>query len=120
MNGLKTINDTMGHAAGDDALVTIALCMNRALKSRQYAYRIGGDEFVIICRKTKEEDVMALISRVKKNLSETDYYCSIGYSYNSEDNKNIEDMLRNSDMMMYTEKERYYEERNIQRRKVVQ
>ena len=34
--------------------LAIALCMNRALKSRQYAYRIGEDEFVIICRKSSK------------------------------------------------------------------
>ena len=42
MNGLKVINDTQGHAAGDEALVTLALCFRRALKSRQFGYRIGG------------------------------------------------------------------------------
>jgi diguanylate cyclase (GGDEF)-like protein len=117
MNGLKTINDTQGHAAGDEALVTIALCMNRALKSRQYAYRIGGDEFVIICRKSSKADVLELIKRIEKNLSETNYHCSIGYSYCEDDNKSIEDMLRESDMMMYEEKERYYEQCGISRRK---
>ena len=110
MNGLKTINDTQGHAAGDDALVTLGLCLNRSLKSRQYAYRIGGDEFVIVCRKTSEEDVMALIKRIDKNMSETKYHCSVGYSYSADGSKPVEDMLRESDMMMYAEKERYYAE----------
>ena len=117
MNGLKTINDTQGHAAGDEAIETIALCMNRALKSRQFAYRVGGDEFVIICRKTSEEDVLALIKRIERNISDTGYHCSIGYSFNENENKSIEDMLRESDMMMYEEKERYYESMGAARRK---
>ena len=110
MNGLKTINDTQGHAEGDEALVTLALCMNRALKSRQYAYRIGGDEFVIICRKTSEADVLALIKRIEKNVGETKYHCSVGYCYSADSSKPIEEMLKESDIMMYAEKERYYEE----------
>ena len=75
MNGLKELNDTQGHHAGDEALLTLALCMNRALKSRQYAYRIGGDEFAIICQKASEKDVSALVSRIKSNISETKYHC---------------------------------------------
>ena len=108
MNGLKTINDTQGHAEGDEALLTLALCMNRALKSRQYAYRVGGDEFVIICRKTSEADVKSLIDRIERNVGETKYHCSIGYCYCADYSKSIEEMLRESDVMMYAEKERYY------------
>ena len=115
MNGLKEINDTQGHIGGDEALVTLALCINRALKSRQYAYRIGGDEFVIICRKTSKEDVMALIKRIKKNVADTNYHCSIGYCYCSVFGKSIEEMLKESDLMMYAEKKRYYESRKTDR-----
>ena len=118
MNGLKTINDTLGHAAGDEALVTLALCFRRALKSRQYGYRIGGDEFVILCRKTPEAEMKELIGRIERNVSETAYHCAIGYSYSGDGKKPIEDMLRESDMMMYEVKERYYEERQVARRQV--
>ena len=116
MNGLKTLNDTEGHAAGDEALLTLALCMNRALKSRQYAYRIGGDEFAIICRRTSQEDVSALIKRIKNNFNETKYHCSVGFCYCSDGTIPIEDMLKKSDMMMYEEKKRFYEENNIKSR----
>lgn len=111
MNGLKAINDTAGHAAGDEALLTLALCFRRALKSRQFGYRVGGDEFVIICRKTPREEVTALIKRIENNVSETKYSCAIGYSYSADGTGSVEDMLRESDMMMYAVKERYYEER---------
>ena len=111
MNGLKAINDTAGHAAGDEALLTLALCFRRALKSRQFGYRVGGDEFVIICRKTPREEVAALIKRIENNVSETKYSCAIGYSYSADGTGSVEDMLRESDMMMYAVKERYYEER---------
>ena len=117
MNGLKTINDTLGHAAGDEALVTLALCFRRALKSRQYGYRIGGDEFVILCRKTSQADVTSLIERIEHNVGATAYNCAIGYSFSGDGKKPIEDMLRESDMMMYEVKERYYEERGAARRR---
>ena len=110
MNGLKVINDTLGHAAGDKALVTLALCFRQALKSRQFGYRIGGDEFVILCRKTSQSEMMELIKRIETNVGKTEYRCAVGYSYSADGKKPVEDVLRESDMMMYAVKENYYKE----------
>ena len=118
MNGLKYLNDNFGHAAGDEGLSTLALCFNRSLKRRQTGYRVGGDEFVIVCRKNSEEDVLALIERIKKYVSETKYTCSIGYSIRQDQTKPIDDLLKESDTLMYQEKERYYKETGKERRRV--
>ena len=108
MNGLKAINDNVGHAAGDEALVTLSLCFIKALKNREYGYRIGGDEFIIVCRKTSEEEVYDLLDRIRKNVSETEYSCSIGFALNMDGDKHIDELLKESDQMMYSEKEQYY------------
>ena len=108
MNGLKALNDTRGHAAGDEALVTLALCFCRSLKSRQFGYRIGGDEFVILCRKTSQPELMKLINRIESAVGETEYHCALGYSYSENGEKAVDDMLKESDMMMYTAKAQYY------------
>lgn len=108
MNGLKEINDTEGHAAGDEALVTLALCFMRAAKPKQSIYRVGGDEFVIICRRTSENEAKQLLERIAKNVSGTKYSCAIGYSYAPGGTKEIDDMLKESDDMMYAEKARHY------------
>ena len=102
------------------ALVTLALCFHRALKSRQFAYRIGGDEFVILCRKTSQEEMKALIGRIERSVGETKYDCAVGYSYSADGKKPVEDMLRESDMMMYAAKERFYRERGRDRRRAAQ
>lgn len=111
MNGLKAINDTEGHLAGDEALVTLALCFLRACWIRQTPYRIGGDEFVIVCHKMGEEEVIQLIERIKKNISETKYTCSIGYSYHENGVANLDDLLKESDEKMYLDKSEYYKNR---------
>ena len=108
MNGLKGINDTYGHAAGDEALVTLALCFAKAVRVRQSVYRMGGDEFVIVCRKTSEEEVKDLVTRIKENVSKTKYSCSIGYSYHEEGTIKLEDLLKESDKQMYSDKADYY------------
>lgn len=117
MNGLKKINDNDGHAAGDKALIILSYCFSRSLKNKQYGYRIGGDEFIIICRKTPEKDVLNLIELIRQYIKETPYSCSIGYSLNIDGNKHIDDILKESDEMMYQEKEKYYQESGIERRK---
>ena len=117
MNGLKILNDNEGHSAGDEALVTLALCFARPLGSRQSAYRIGGDEFIIVCRKTSEEKVVDIVGKIKESVSKTEYTCSIGYSFNTEGNKSINDLLKESDQMMYEEKEKYYLATGVERRR---
>ncbi len=108
MNGLKVVNDTYGHAAGDEALVTLAICFTKACKISQSAYRMGGDEFAIVCRKNSEEEVIKLIERINEYVSKTKYTCSIGYSYQKNGHKGLEDLLKLSDERMYSNKAEYY------------
>jgi len=117
MNGLKAINDSQGHAAGDEALVTLALCLLRAVRHGQSVYRIGGDEFVIVCRSASLQDVLSLVDRVRKSIGETAYSCSLGYCFTEEKNHDIDGMLRESDRMMYAEKARYYQTSGRDRRR---
>ena len=108
MNGLKAINDTYGHDAGDEALITLALCISKACKIKQSSYRMGGDEFVVVCRKTSEDDVKKLIDRVNKLIGETKYTCSIGYCYQKDGFLGLDDLLKKSDEEMYRNKAEFY------------
>ena len=117
MNGLKAINDSEGHAAGDEALSTLALCFMRALKRGQSGYRVGGDEFVIVCRKSSRAETEQLIERIRGYVAKTAYSCAVGYSWAGEESRNIDELLRESDAMMYAEKARYYESSGRDRRK---
>ena len=117
MNGLKDLNDSQGHAAGDEALTTLALCFTQAAKAHQSVYRIGGDEFLIICRQTTPDEVRQLVERVRKNVSQTEYTCSIGYSCTGEGRKSVSEMMKESDEMMYAEKASHYKEIGVDRRR---
>jgi len=109
MNGLKVINDTEGHTAGDKAISTIAGCFRSAAKRKQLVYRVGGDEFVVVCRKVSEEEVINLTKRINEKVNATPYSCSIGYSYSHDGKKPIDQLLSESDANMYAEKQLYYE-----------
>ena len=108
MNGLKEINDKEGHTAGDLALKTLASCCMQASSSKESVYRLGGDEFVITCRRVSEDDVKKLIERIQNKVGETKYSCAIGYSFCSAGTKNIDEMVKESDEMMYKNKMEYY------------
>ncbi|MBQ6731371.1 MAG: GGDEF domain-containing protein [Bacilli bacterium] len=108
MNGLKKINDTYGHDAGDEALVTLAICFLRACKVNQSVYRMGGDEFAIVCRKTSEEEVIKLIDRIHELVDKTKYTCSVGYSYQKDGFMNLDELLKLSDERMYQDKAEFY------------
>ncbi len=117
MNGLKAINDALGHAAGDEALISLADCCRNVLGSRQAIYRIGGDEFVIVCRQMQEAEVAGLIERIKEKMAETKYSSSIGYSCRGNRKIPVSEMLKESDADMYAEKAKYYSNSRMDRRR---
>lgn len=107
MNGLKEINDTNGHVAGDKALKTLGDCFWKAAQRKQRVYRIGGDEFVVLCVNSSEEDVKALIERIRQEVAKTPYTCSIGYAMKTEGNT-IDELYHQADKMLYEEKKQFY------------
>ncbi len=88
----------------------------KSVRYKQSAYRTGGDEFIIVCKKTSEDELLRIISDIRKNASETEYSVSIGYCHSLDPNKDIDDMVKKSDEMMYKDKERHYAETREKRR----
>lgn len=112
MNGLKQVNDTYGHDAGDEALVTLAICFTKAVKVKQSVYRMGGDEFAIVCHKTSEEEVIRLVDRIHELVGKTKYTCSVGYSYQKDGFANLDELLKLSDERMYQDKAEFYKNKH--------
>ncbi len=63
LDGLKAVNDTAGHAAGDRQLVLLVDTLRKALRSMDGIYRLGGDEFGLVLPDTSPEDAAVLIAR---------------------------------------------------------
>ena len=108
MNGLKAVNDIDGHAAGDEALSALAACFLSARKKNQLCYRVGGDEFIFICRQTSRGEMLQLVNDIRKNVADTKYSCSIGYCHISDGVDSVDSLLQRSDEKMYKEKAIYY------------
>ena len=70
LDGFKTINDTLGHAAGDDLLAEIAHVIAAQARAEDVVGRIGGDEFVMICHGlSRPSDALAVARRLQKALA---------------------------------------------------
>ena len=108
MNGLKEINDKEGHIAGDEALCVIADCMFRTVSGGQRAYRIGGDEYVILCMRQEEEKVKETVEKLRTALGKTPYSCAIGYAM-AAPGREADALYIEADKMMYQDKNEYYE-----------
>ena len=109
MNGLKAINDARGHKAGDEALSALGACFLRTLNYRYPAYRVGGDEFIVVCRDITREGAEQLVEDLRKNIAETGYACAVGYSVAEEGGGwSADDLVREADAMMYAKKREYY------------
>lgn len=65
VDGLKKINDRQGHAMGDEALRALAGALRAALRGGDSAYRVGGDEFVVLLPEMGAEDVSSFVARVR-------------------------------------------------------
>ena len=82
VNGLKALNDTGGHAVGDEALRKVGLALSSVTRGTDRAYRYGGDEFVLLLPDSHFCDASVLHDR----LSEVDApECSIGIANSSND-----------------------------------
>ena len=66
LDGLKAINDSAGHAAGDRQLVLLVDTLRKALRSMDGIYRLGGDEFGLVLPDTSPDDAAVLIARSKR------------------------------------------------------
>lgn len=70
VDGLKQINDSRGHAAGDEAIRHVAAAIREELRTADFAARRSGDEFLVIAPATEPEDARALAERIIARLNE--------------------------------------------------
>lgn len=106
LNGLKQINDRQGHEAGDQFIRNAA--RNISCIFPENSYRIGGDEFVIIVTNIEQDAFQEKIKELRKNMENEQISVSIGSVW-KEKCENLEDALKEADLLMYEEKQRYYQ-----------
>ncbi len=119
----KNINDSLGHAMGDELLKEVAKRLQNILRDDDTAARLGGDEFTILVENLEDPSQAAVVaSKIQEKFKspfkiagrELHVTASIGISIYPEDGKDVADLTKNADAAMYQAKEqgrnnyRYY------------
>lgn len=122
INGLKVVNDELGHAAGDELIKGAADCLKRTLGNYGKVYRTGGDEFVAIFF-ADEEHLEYIISDLDSVMMEwsgqlvSSLSLSVGYvTKRGLENETIINIAKLADDRMYKAKADYYSRKGIDRR----
>jgi diguanylate cyclase (GGDEF)-like protein len=109
----KSVNDSLGHRIGDELLKSVAASLSDCLDETDIVARLGGDEFAVVQTAVKRpEDITALVTRIYQAIREpreclghlltTD--ASIGIAVASQDGIDVERLLTNADLAMYSAK----------------
>ncbi|MDR3593489.1 diguanylate cyclase domain-containing protein [Clostridium sp.] len=108
-NGLKLVNDTLGHSQGDELLKQIANILRSVCNDEQFIFRTGGDEFVILVPNATDyqcEDIIKRIFKKCKNYKHDliNVSISLGTSLTDNLNKSIYNALKEADDKVYRQK----------------
>ena len=104
INGLKSVNDEMGHEAGDNAIKEASEAIASIFK-KKYCYRIGGDEFVVVMPQVSEETFAQHVERLRKKSKKISM--AIGSVW-SEKCLDVEELVNIADKNMYADKTEFY------------
>jgi diguanylate cyclase (GGDEF)-like protein/PAS domain S-box-containing protein len=111
LDGMKFINDTLGHKSGDEMLCSTAAMLRQSFRSSDIIARIGGDEFAVLVTGTDEEATGKLVARLKRTIEEYNanapkipLFMSLGYAVSSSNPLDMEDLFREADNRMYRDK----------------
>lgn len=103
LNDLKKINDVEGHLAGDTALKCMANVISDNITRGCHLYRVGGDEFAVICKDMSSESVETMMRSISEGMRKTPYTFAMGYSQWDGD-ENFRDVIARADEQMYINK----------------
>lgn len=115
INGLKPVNDSMGHEAGDELICGAAACIQETFGPNGRVFRIGGDEFAVLAAMPREQIQAALTSLKQKTDSWSGervktLSLSTGYALAQEhEDCSIEELVKEADKAMYEQKKAYYQ-----------
>ncbi|MFI3247408.1 MAG: GGDEF domain-containing protein [Ferrimonas sp.] len=120
LNGFKLINDTKGHAVGDDCLIDFACLLKASLRDDDTIIRYGGDEFVIIFKSTEyheiERRLNILNSKISTFFNAKGLTLSFSYGLAEVIDSDLHQAIRAADKQMYINKQQFYRNNKLSQR----
>ena len=112
LNNLKYVNDKFGHKAGDLYIQQFASVLRSSVRKGDLVVRIGGDEFLIVVPRAKEETLEKILNRIRRNVATVNKETSLpvplsfaaGWSLWTSPKEPFEEALEKADRMMYLNK----------------
>lgn len=106
VDGLKTVNDTFGHDAGDDHLRAVARCIRDVVRDYDVVVRYGGDEFICGLADAHVADVVERFDRMNATLNEANHASvSVGVAERQQ-GEDLADLISRADADMYESRKR--------------
>lgn len=105
--GLKRVNDTLGHQEGDKLILRACECLKRVF-SDYTLFRIGGDEFLVLCKGIAEEELQKRVELLQTEMHEKNAVMAIGSVWQSKWTGESDKLLTAADHKMYEDKRMYY------------
>lgn len=104
---LKKVNDHYGHAAGNKLILHWYKILENVF-TKDKIYRLGGDEFIVLCINNKKDEFHEKIQKLKNTIQEDTFHLAIGCVWSEDKNKNIHELMKQADCLMYEDKKKYY------------
>lgn len=122
VNGLKMVNDQLGHKFGDELIVSAIDCIKQEIRNDDFIIRMGGDEFLIVFKGINEEVSEKVWDRINNRYQDINdnedraYVISVSHGiveYDNFEKSEVELLIKNADDKMYLEKKHIKEELKI-------
>ena len=115
VTGLKGVNDTMGHKAGDDLILRASTCLAQVFADYG-VFRIGGDELLVLCAQIDQDTLAERMRQLECLAAENDVNIAVGVTWQDRADTHLEELLQEAEKRMYEDKAEYYKKTGIERR----
>ena len=107
VTGLKGVNDTLGHKAGDDLILRAGACLEQVFGDYG-VFRIGGDELLVLCAQIDQDTLAERIRQLECLTAEKDVNIAVGVIWQDRADTHLDELLQEAEKRMYEDKAEYY------------